>query len=86
MMVAEEGISDKDPRTYKQAMKQADKKSWQEACIQEVESLRENKVFSVVARTQDKKVLPSKWVFKRKKDVSGKVVKNKARVVAKGYM
>jgi hypothetical protein len=31
------------------------------------------------------KVVGCKWIFKRKRDVSGKVEKFKARLVAKGY-
>lgn len=83
---AEEGLSATDPKTYKQAMKQVDKKSWQDASNLEVESLKENKVHSVVDMPKNKPIIPSKWVFKKKRGVSGKVEKHKARVVAKGYM
>lgn len=86
LMVAEEGTSETDPTTYIKAMKQKDKQLWKDACGAEVSSLKENKVYSIVDRPQNKTVIPSKWIFKRKRDVSGKVVKHKARVVAKGFM
>ena len=49
-------------------------------------SLVENKVFEVVDRPAAKPVITSKWVFKKKKGVSGKVEKYKARLVARGFM
>lgn len=86
LMVAEEGISDTDPRTYKQAMNHIDKHTWQEACAMEVESLQENKAYSIVDTPRNTTIITSKWVFKKKKGLSCKVEKYKARVVAKGYM
>lgn len=67
-------------------MKQIDKEAWQEACATEVESLQQNKVYSIVDRPKKKTIITSKWVFKKKKGLSGKVEKYKARVAAKGYM
>lgn len=32
------------------------------------------------------KVIGLKWIFKLKKDASGKIVKHKARLIAKGYV
>ena len=81
-MAATEETGADDPKTYKQAMKQPDADLWREACKIEVESLIDNKVFSVV----DKPLITSKWIFKKKKGVSGKVEKYKARVVARGFM
>jgi hypothetical protein len=38
-----------------------------------------------VPRPKDKNVIGNKWVFIRKLDEDGKVVRNKARLVYKGY-
>ena len=46
----------------------------------------ENKVFEVVYRPAAKLVITSKWVFKKKKGLFGKVEKYKARLVARGFM
>ena len=51
-----------------------------------MESLIENKVFTVVDSPSNKRVITSKWVFKKKKGVSSKVEKYKARIVARGFM
>ena len=50
LVVATEGTSDADPKTYKQAMKQPHAVLWREACQAEFDSLVDNKVFSVVDR------------------------------------
>ena len=86
LVAATEETSDADPKTYKQAMKQPDAVLWREACKAEVDSLIDNKVFSVVDRPLNKPVITSKWIFKKKKGASGKVEKYKARVVARGFM
>ena len=85
-MAATEETGADDPKTYKQAMKQLDADLWREACQTEVESLIENKVFTVVDRPANKPVITSKWVFKKKEGVSGKVEKYKARIVARGFV
>ena len=77
--------SDEDPTTYKQAMKLPDAAHWVEACAAEVASLVENGVFEVVDRPTEKPVIPSKWIFKKKMGLSGKVEKYKARLVARGF-
>lgn len=43
------------------------------------------KVWQLVPRPKDKSVIGTKWVFKNKKDEDGIVVRNKVRLVAKGY-
>lgn len=36
-------------------------------------------------RPKDKNVIGTKWVFKNKMNEDGKMIKNKARLVCKGY-
>lgn len=86
MMVAMEGTSEDDPKTYKKAMRQSNSAEWMAACATEVASLIENKVFSVVDAPTDKPVITAKWVFKRKRGLLGALEKYKARVVARGFM
>ena len=84
LLAATEESGEDDPKTFKQAMKRSVGELSQEACKAKVDSLVENKVFTVVDRPSDKPVITSKWVFKRKKGIDGKVEKYKARIVAKG--
>ena len=74
-----------DPKTYKAAMKLPHADKWIEACKAKVDSLIENKVYAVVDRPHHKQTVTSKWVFKKKRGISGEVEKYKARVVARGF-
>ena len=40
----------------------------------------------MVDKPGDKQVITSKWVFKRKTGIDGKVEEYKARIVARGFM
>ena len=77
LLAANENTGADDPKTYKQAMKQQDVELWHKACKAEIDSLVENKVFSLVDRPADKQVITSKWVFKKKAGIDGKVEKHK---------
>ena len=85
LLAATEESGEDDPKTFKQAMKRSVGELSQEACKAKVDSLVENKVFTVVDRPLDKPVITSKWVFKRKKGIDGTVEKYKARIVARGF-
>ena len=74
-----------EPKTFKQAMKLPDAKSGREAMVAAVDSLIKNKVYEVVDRPAYKRVVSSKWVFKKKRGISGAVEKYKARLVARGF-
>jgi hypothetical protein len=51
----------------------------------ELESIRENKTWTLAELPSGQRAIGLKWVFKVKKDPDGNVVKYKARLVAKGY-
>ena len=86
LMAATLATTDNDPTTYKQALKLPDAAQWVEACAAEVASLVENKVYELVDRPPSHPVITSKWVFKKKRGLSGIVEKYKARLVARGFM
>jgi hypothetical protein len=48
-------------------------------------TLQENGTWILVPRPSNKKILTSRWVFKTKVDESGKIMKYKARLVARGH-
>ena len=50
-----------------------DAADWVEACAEEVASLVENGVYEEVERPAGKPVITSKWVFKKKRGLSGRV-------------
>ena len=51
----------------------------------EMDSMSENKVWTLTDAPDGVKPIGCKWVFKKKTDMEGKVVTYKARSVAKGY-
>ena len=78
----------KDPQTYKQALKMKDRTFWEGAINLEVASIIGNQVYSEIPLSEvpiGRKLLPIRWVFKRKTRKDGTVEKYKARLVVKGF-
>ena len=59
--------------------------SWRKAIDVELENLKTAGTWEVVERPEGTNVVDSKWVFCLKKDAEGRVVKWKARLVARGF-
>ena len=73
------------PATYRDAVRGANGKAWREACVEELQSLIDNKVYRMVDRPKHKKVIGVRWVLRVKVQYDGEVERYKGRVVAKGY-
>ena len=58
---------------------------WQEAMVEEFESIMKNQVWEVVLRPQGKKVVGSRWIYKVKHAADRSVEKYKERFVEKGF-
>ena len=58
----------------------AEQSEWQKACEEELEALRQRKVFEIVDRPQGTNVIKNRWVFDIKSDGQ-----KKAQLVAKGF-
>ncbi|KAK4838721.1 hypothetical protein QYF36_015896 [Acer negundo] len=58
---------DDDPYTYKEAMEDVDSRHWQKAMQSEIESMFDNKVWSLVDLPKGIKPIGCKWVYKRKR-------------------
>ena len=71
--------------TYAEAMVDPDSVKWQEAMESEIESMRENQVWNLIDPPDGVKTIEYKWIYKKKKDMDGKVHIHKARLVAKGF-
>eukprot|EP00253_Pinus_taeda_P007301 PITA_07301 len=52
---------------------------------EELEKIERNNTWELVPRPKDKNVIGTKWVFKNKINENGEVIRNKARLVCKGY-
>ncbi|XP_059075169.1 uncharacterized protein LOC131875152 [Cryptomeria japonica] len=55
------------------------------AMKEEISQIEKNKTWELVPRPTNKNVIGAKWVFRNKLDENGKVARNKARLVCKGY-
>lgn len=76
-------LAAEEPTTYRNAAQQ---KEWQGIMKLELEAIEKNKTWELTELPPGHKSISLKWVYKLRKDSSGKVVKHKARLVAKGYV
>ena len=73
------------PTNYKQAINSQNKEEWLIAMRDEYNSMMENHVWTLVHLPQGKKVISTRWVFAKKLNENGGVVRYKARFVARGF-
>ena len=86
--VAVELMDNKDlePTSILECMQRPDWLKWKEAINVELESLKKRGVFGQIIRTPHNiKPVGYKWVFVRKRNEKGEVVRYKARLVAQGF-
>lgn len=58
---------------------------WYVVMEEELNSMAQNAVWSLIEGASDMKPVGNKWVFKTKKDSKGNIERHKARLVAKGF-
>jgi hypothetical protein len=78
-------VIDDEPKSIGEAIDSAEGKLWKDTVVEEMESLYKNETWDLVKLPSGRKLVGSKWVFKKKMNVTGQVKKFKARLVAKGY-
>ena len=78
-------ITDDDPRNVKEFVNSEDSDLWKKAMDEEMDSLDKNEAWQLVQLPARRKSVESKWLFKKKLNVEGKVDKYKPLLVAKGY-
>ncbi|GJS43694.1 retrotransposon protein, putative, ty1-copia subclass [Tanacetum coccineum] len=84
--VEEHSLGDlNEPANYKAALSDPEFEKWLVAMNAEMKSMYDNKVWRLVVLPPNAKVVKSKWIYKKKTDMDGKVHIYKARLVAKGY-
>nr|GEU52061.1 retrovirus-related Pol polyprotein from transposon TNT 1-94 [Tanacetum cinerariifolium] len=70
------------PKTYKDALTQS---CWIEAMQEELNEFERLEVWELVPRPDKVMIITLKWIYKVKLDELGGILKNKARLVARGY-
>jgi hypothetical protein len=77
LMVGEE------PTSFAEAEKED---CWRRAMLDELQSIDENRTWTLTTIPAGHRAISLKWVYKVKKDENGCIVKHKARLVVKGYV
>ena len=80
-----DGHDASDPVTYQEAIHCPHFTSWKETMDDEMNSMYMNGVWDLVDLPHGCKPVGCKWVFKTKRDSSGRIERYKARLVVKGY-
>jgi len=75
-----------EPLTFKEAIGDPTHgKAWKTAIKSELDSLGKNKVISLTKHQSGMRPISCKWVFKLKRDLTGRVIRHKARLVVRGF-
>ncbi|GFX95855.1 retrovirus-related Pol polyprotein from transposon TNT 1-94 [Trichonephila clavipes] len=72
------------PICYKQAIRSRDASKWHDAMDKEINVMKERKVWDLVDHPDNIKILENRWVYTIKYDENNKIVRYKARLVARG--
>ncbi|KAK1359193.1 hypothetical protein POM88_043667 [Heracleum sosnowskyi] len=75
-------LSKEEPKKVEDALKDAD---WVTAMQEELNEFERNEVWKLVPRPKNRSIVGTKWIFKNKTDSDGVIIRNKAKLVAKGY-
>ena len=73
-----------EPKSLKEARMRSDSMYWEQAVMNEMESLLKNRTWEVADLPQGKKVIGCQWLFKKKLNPDGSIARHKARLVARG--
>ena len=75
-------ISQIEPKSVTMALQES---SWVDAMHEELHQFEKLKVWKLVELPKGKRALDTRWVFRNKHDDSGVIVRNKARLVVRGF-
>ena len=75
-------LSQIEPNNFDEASKD---KNWVNIMNEELDQIKKNKTWELMPRPVGKNVIGTKWIFKNKMNEQGQVIRNKARLVCKGY-
>lgn len=72
------------PWNFTQAMDSTKAKEWHEAMKRKMESMEHHKMWKIVPRSKDMKIMKSKWIYSLKDEKDSGMKKYKARLVGVG--
>lgn len=71
-----------EPRNFNETRKN---EKWMKVMEEELQQIEKNKTWELVPRLAHKNVIGTKWVYRNKMNEEDKVIRNKERLVCKGY-
>lgn len=77
-------IDNEIPKNIGEAKNLDDWRFWEQAIKDELGSMKKHKVWDIVSRPKDKRIIKSKWIFNIKEDPSTGQRRYKARLIALG--
>lgn len=77
-------IDEEIPKSVKQAKDSGEWEEWKKAMDEEIECMKRHRVWDVVYRPKDKKIISSKWIYSIKENPDTRRLRYKARLVAVG--
>lgn len=78
-------MGEKDPKTLKEAMESPNWPKWKKAIQTKLDTLEKMGTWKLADMPKDRKPVTNKWVFIRKYNKDGRLLKYKARLVARGF-
>jgi len=75
-----------DPKTVKEAKRLEDWPEWEKAIRAKLDQLKHFGTWKLVDCPKEAVLIPNKWVFLKKYNKQGELIKHKARLVVKGCM
>ena len=74
-----------EPTNYEEAMVSPDSAKWLEAMKSEMESIYENKVWTLVDLPDDRQAIENRWIFERKTNVDVVLLSTKLELSQKVF-
>src|SRR3954469_2465409 len=85
-LISASEVLDKEPRDYKEVMRNRNKTEWLKAMDDEMKSLHDNHTWELIKKPARARLVSCKWIFKVKEGIEGVTSKRyKARLVARGF-
>ena len=75
-------LSQIEPKKFEESSKD---KNWVNAMNEELDQIEKKNIWELIPRPIGKNVIGTKWIFKNNMNEQGQIIRNKARLVCKGY-
>ena len=74
-----------EPITFQHAMESEEVQNWTQAMNDEMKSIQKTNTWNLVELPEGRVPISNKWIYKKKRNEMGEVIRYKARLVARGF-